>query len=444
MLTELASGILGTVQAIRDTLRADAAGVPSSPLGSLLWRWRMSGWLGNLERQTLTARSGLAHRVIWCVPEDALAEGWSTDDDEGADVTDRIDTALSIPSVLRQAWAAAREGGVGYIWIVPLNGDFMTPWREGEEPAAVHAVSYDEATVLEQETDPRSLSFGEPKVYSIYIHRDGMSYPATRVHASRVIRVLGAGATPSQEGPQRGASIPVLDLYRSAIEDLETGRAGVGRLLDRLSMPTIVLPPGAEAAASGGNRAKLAESMATLSEGMSTHKLMVLLNGSDFSWKGPSMAGAVEAFAILYQCVSLVEGIPISRLAGQPPGGLSTDDEAGRRAYGALLAQGRKHIAEPALLQLYQRILGPDPSRTIRWPVLEQPTAMEAATIAQAFAARDQALVVGGVVSPEEARDMLRQREPGLIPDVDPPALGLMNEDPAPEELGAGAATEVP
>jgi hypothetical protein len=87
---------------------------------------------------------------------------------------------------------------------------------------------------------------------------------------------------------------------------------------------------------------------------------------------------------------------------GQSPGGLSTDDAAGRRSYAALLGRVRGSV-EGALLRVYEIGLGPG-DRAIAWGPADAPSAAEAADLSLKYAQRDALAVTSGAITPEESR----------------------------------------
>jgi hypothetical protein len=135
---------------------------------------------------------------------------------------------------------------------------------------------------------------------------------------------------------------------------------------------------------------------------MTTEALIWLGEGDEAGWTAPPLTGTQESMASMVSRLSAVEGIPSTVLMGQSPGGLSTDDAAGRRSYAALLGRVRGAI-EPALLQVYAIALGPG-TRSIQWGPADAPSAKEAAELSESYARRDALLVSTAAITPDESR----------------------------------------
>lgn len=387
---------------------------------SALSEWVSSrSWLSRPQRENRTSRVGLYHRICWGPPRDALGDGWETTAGDLHDVTAALDTALSTEPALLQARASARQDGGAWLWPVTADQNWSEPLpNTATEVVALHVLTRDEVSVRDLEHDPRSKNWSKPSVVDVHANRNGMSWNGAAVHTSRLIYVSGAPSTPSQQVPERGYDLPVLELYRQAIDDYDAAVRNVGRLINRLSMPWIRLVSAKDAAASGGNDYEARLELLRMSMGDALG-LMVLLGDDEAGWSGPSLGGVRDAVNILAERVSSIEGFPLSRLIGQAPGGLSTDDASGKRSYNAFLSHERRLVLTPPLLRLYDIALGPDPSRKVIWPVLDSPTILETAQASEANARRDAVLVDLGAIGPDESRGRFVDGEESALPVID-------------------------
>ncbi|MCA9311785.1 MAG: hypothetical protein KDA21_11305, partial [Phycisphaerales bacterium] len=103
-------------------------------------------WLNAQQTRAVLVNSGLMHRIVWVIPEDALSDGWKTEDesaeDEGEereDITSNLDTRLQLQDRLKLAAGTARATGGAWLWVVLRNDrDFRAPLPPGpHEIAAV-------------------------------------------------------------------------------------------------------------------------------------------------------------------------------------------------------------------------------------------------------------------------------------------------------------------
>ena len=383
-------------------------------VGRSVGDWLTTRWMRAQERDRLTATRGIYHRIVWAPPRDALADGWATHTDDNQDATTDLDHDLAVESAILEARASARQDGGAWLWPVTDDDDWTEPLGDGpHDVVALHVLTQKEVASLRQEHSPLDKAWGRPRMVTVTAHRDGVSY-STKMHASRLIYVPGAPATPSQPTPHQGYDLPVLELYREALADYHAAAGKVGRLLERLSMPWVRLAHGEQAAA--GNEGDLLARLQLLKESMGGPGLLAVLGDDEVGWTGPTLAGLRDGMNVLSERVSAVEGYPLTYIFGQPPGGLSTDDASGKRATHAALGHERR-LLSGVLLDLYDMAMGPE-KREIVWPALDTPTALEAAQMSLIYAQRDGVLIDHGTIDWTESRGRLEGPEELATPVV--------------------------
>lgn len=390
------------------SIRADAAGV----LGDLLASGRAPG--SGLPVDVLLGGVGLAHRLVWSGPEDAAASGWRTDSGDGdelqQDVTRDFDEAHAVADKLVEARGVARAQGGAWLWPV-RQGETSETWRTAWTPAAgtrevvaLHVIEAEEATPATWVTDLASPMFGRPERVRATLRRDGASQ-TVEIHTSRLVYVPGARTMPGQSVRRQGYDVAVLDLYRLRIEQIEGASEAFARILDRLGAWNLTMR-GAEASRAAGldgDGGDVASRVQAFFDGLRSGGLAVTFDDDTLAWHSAAVSGTRDLWLGLLEALSVVEGRPLSRLFGQPPGGLSTDDQAGREAEDAYLGRERQVMAR-ALLDLYRLALGEDATRRIVWPPLRSPSALEQAQVSLALAQRDAALIASAIIDPDEAR----------------------------------------
>jgi hypothetical protein len=352
-------------------------------------------WLSQTEAGALVVRSGVAHRIVWAPAEDAMAAGYSV---TGApEATDLRDVAV-------EATGAARARGGAWLWPVTTTDgeELRKPLGRGpHKVSAVHVLTADEVMPLTWETDPTKPDWGRPLTVQVTPQREGMASASRVVHTSRLAYVSGMRAWASQETRPLGYDLAALDVYRSAIEGIEEVWQSTSRLMVRRAIPWIKLAEVRDSFTTGAENG-LMQRMRGIAGRMTTEALLWLGEGDETGWSAPPLTGTQESMASMVSRLSAVEGIPSTVLMGQSPGGLSTDDAAGRRSYAALLGRVRGSV-EGALLRVYEIGLGPG-DRAIAWGPADAPSAQEGADLSLKYAQRDALLVTASVISPEESR----------------------------------------
>lgn len=353
-------------------------------------------WLAATQAGAMVVRSGLAHRIVWGPAEDAVAAGYSVEGAPGA--TDLSDVAV-------EALGSARALGGAWIWPVTTTDrdELVTPIDDkvAHKVLTVHVLTAEEVRALTWETDPASPYWGRPLTVQVTPIREGMATASRVVHTSRLGYVSGLRSWPSQFTGTPGYDLSALDVYRSAIEGSEEVWQSTSRLMVRRAIPWIKLAEVRDSYTTGAESG-LVTRMRGIVGRMTTEALIWLGEGDEAGWSAPPLTGTQESMAAMISRLSAVEGIPATILMGQAPGGLSTDDQAGRRSYAALLERVRGAV-EAALIRVYQIALGPG-DYTIQWGPADAPTAKEAADLSLVRAQRDAVLITSGAITPEESR----------------------------------------
>ena len=403
----------------------------SDGVGSLLPR----GWLSSETRKRWVSENGLAHRVVWVIPQDVLSEKWTCNSQYGKDISELEDQEFNLHEKLFMALGEARQDGGAWLYLA-ADGDPEMPLVNGiTKVNAIHDLTFDEVTVLSVSSDENSKNFGRPLFLSINCSRSGVTMSKRKVHYSRFVYIPGAPISRSARREKMGYDLSYLDLYRDALEGLDSSWRSMARLAERLSMPWLKVKGAIDAKAADENELSasgdgFAEAIALFKEGMSSNKLMVSVNDDEIAWVGPNTSGSRDLITIQAERMSAPEGVPLSRLLGQAPAGLSTDDASGNRTYNDLKQRVRTNILTPVLLSVYEKLYGPDNTRKIIWPPLEKLTAMEEAQVSNLRAQRDGSLIMSGVIKERESR----ARFEGSTEISEPVLSGELEEEEAMDE----------
>jgi len=421
-------------------------------LGALSGGSRVDGWGSILDAPALTpgmegaysgrltspqaareilARSGLAGRIVWGPVGDALARGWATDADgattqgplSGQDISRDLDLEIGTMSALHTALGCARADGGAWIWLASPNANYASPMPEGAQITRLQALTAAEVDVLSIDPDPSSKTFGEAAgEVVVRLKRRGFNLGASnpRIHTSWLVYVPGSPMPPDATPLKLGYDQSTLELYIRAIANLDGTGYSVSRLLDRLSMPWLRIVDG-EISLSSDEAPEFEERLRTFKDAMTASGLMLLTGQDEVGWTGPTLAGLRDGVTLLYEALTVPEGIPLSKLFGQAPGGLSTDDKSGQRTYDAFMARYRTLRIDPVLLKVYEKIWGPDSGRKIRWPELSPLSAQEEADISLKRAQRDAILIDKKVITEAEARTRFEGNEEVNLPELQQP-----------------------
>lgn len=422
--------------------RRDSVYSPLSNFGNPAWDKSVSTRpnpyampLTEAELRAAYRTDGLARRIVDLRPSRATRKGWTVPD-IGISEDRRLRT-------WERACIGGQMGGLlgGAIGLMVTEDDvprsFRTdPRRWREQPLnldrigvlhALHIFDATEARPVEWEEDLRETGYWMPRIWQI--NRGRLSI---RVHASRVLHFRGARRLPSET---QGAG-----WYSNGLPDDSFLQA----VWDQISALAVTMQAGAQFAHElrqtilqigdlsakqvGDESNLLADRLALMRQTQSSMDVTVLGPDDKFEVRATPVTGFKELTEGAQQMLSTVLGWPRSMLSGEPPGGLSTDDESGLERERTIVSDYQETELRQPLEQLYRVLYrsqdgptgGVEPDEwEVTFTELDSPTAKESAELQKIAAETDAIRISSGVISPEDATRS-RHGESGWKLDLDP------------------------
>lgn len=334
-------------------------------------------------------QGGLNARVVDLPIGDAMRGGWSLEGVEPDDVDDLELLAKALP-----AGADESHRGVAFAaaqlmtWSDVCGGGALQLFVDDDlaptEPVADGAQLLSTRTVCRRDLRPASINadtnspdYGQITTWRVT--RPGAE--PLELHRSRLIldgwsNLPGALTHANADG--WGDSV-----YLGIYEDLgaiESNRAATGRLIDNFEVFARRMNGLAESLAQGGDEVLNRVGQDAL---MSSLFRQYLLDGDNESIEriSANVSGLPELIASNRELLAAKLGFPVTKLFGQSPGGLSTDNESGTRDYYDMVAaRWREARLRRILTRLYGLLgapMGFEP--TIKFPSLYEPTDAEKA-----------------------------------------------------------------
>lgn len=428
------------------------------------------------ERDEGYRRGGYFRRIVNIVPNEATRCGWSVNLDpetepdpaRARDVCRDEDRRLRTRRAFRTADAMARLHGGALILMVtdektsgapiglmtrPDLGRYASPLDVSKvvRVRALHVFTKGEASVYKWDDDPNSPTYREPLLWHITPRTGGIGEFASGVivHSSRVLYFPGNPLPPHLRIEEDGWDDPVIEVYRDAIADKEAiDRAGA---LAASRLEVAILKVKGLASKEGKDLdGFFARKMRALAQSWSMLGVMLIGEGDEFSRQGFTATGFDSISANAATALAAVEGIPITILLGEAPGGLTTDNQSGRQTFDRFIAAHQIERYEPNAIKLYDVILATkgytDPSYSIDFAPLHEPTAKELAEVDEIIARTDAAYVQMGALSADEIRSSRFGRPDSPIAldaetdlDDEAPLYDLDGPEEEPSEGTAGA-----
>jgi hypothetical protein len=398
-------------------------------------RPRQEPWQSAQEQDAQLISGGPLRRAVLAPANDSTSRPPRVDSGNKRDVASDLIDAHHIHDLMAEALRIDRHRGLGALWIV-TDDDADQSEELGPGPhdiRAIHVVTARDLTSLDRETDINKPTWSKTRTWQCTPIRDGVSVPSVTIHASRLVMLGKPGlwlpddlSLPRSNG-KIGVGLSVPDAYWPAFRALELLNDTAVRSGIELSTPYISLGS-SESALGGASRDQSLQAIRNMQRARSLLGITIMPTGANLARDNVTVQGLRDLVITAFELISSIEGIPLTIFFGQAPSGFSTDDASGKETYHRLLSDIRRHKLTPAYKRILEILLGPDPSRTLVWPPLGEPSDLEIAQASESRARRDQSLVSMTAFTPEEVRARFADGEESPLPVMEKPA-----EVPQPE-----------
>ena len=327
-----------------------------------------------------------AKRLIGEIVEDALKKGW-TFSGYDHDALNAIYKKFKIPAKVKSVDKLSRQFGEAYIWVVtnepPDKWSQALPQTFRLENLII--VDKREVTPNTWVRDASNARVGEPETYSIDMAQ-GAS--ANQVHHTRLIRFIGHEQPRTELMENGGWHDSVLTLSETAIRRWTDAEQSHAQLVKELKLSAVKIDQGNTSTTDDVAAAKAAKKMGRINRYKSLLGMIVLGLNEDFMQVGVPLSGLKDLVqALAWGLSASMEGMPLVKIFGMAPAGLSTDDAAGTRNWNDRVASHQDEKLDEPLELLHDVLfravnLGlapPAEDWSISWPTISEPTEEEAA-----------------------------------------------------------------
>ena len=236
-------------------------------------------------------------------------------------------------------------------------------------------------SIASVDRDPLSPWYGEAVAYEVVAPERG----ALQLYPSRVVCFLGnAWPDPSVAATVWSDSV-LLALY-DAVHAVALTTAGATSLMHEAKVDVVTVPNLSEHLSSADTTAQLSARFAYAAAMKSINTLLLLGDGETWARQRIDFAGLPEMVRTFLQVAAGAADIPVTRLLGQSPAGLSATGDSDTRNYYDMISARQEIDLRPQLERLDRLILrseGIDPGAlTFAFRPLWQMDAATAATVA--------------------------------------------------------------
>lgn len=293
----------------------------------------------------------------------------------------------------------------------------------------VHAVSQYQIATGPLETNPLSEFFDEPTYYEVR----SLDGKVTRVHPSRVVRLVGAdlpdSSVPTSGGTGWGDS--VLQAVDDAIKNVGLTTGSVASLVSEAKTDVVRIPGLMEQIGTTQYQSKLSSRFGAANVSKSIINTLLLDKEEEWDRINTDFTWMPEVLKVYLLIASGAADIPATRMLGQSAMGLNATGEGDTRNYYDRIRADQTSVLSPAMIRLDEAIIRSalgqrDPDIYYEWAPLWQLDEVQQAELAYKKASTFQIDVNSGVMNVDALR---KGRENQLIEDgVYPGFEGALKE----------------
>jgi phage-related protein (TIGR01555 family) len=366
--------------------------------------------------EALYAEDGIFSRIVDTPPDygtkrwiEIKAQGDETDPesvaDFGKDVISQLDV-LGMREHVFEWWKQGRIYG-GAAMIFGVN-DGQTPDQPLDVARIksfdfVHVLSCQDVTIARYDIEAFSPRYGEPEILSI---------GGKNVHASRCALYFGVAASRRDRINKQGWGGSEMERVLETHRRISTLWGYIEGMYKDAIQGVMSIKGLNELLASEDGTSLARSRLSMVAQGASVYNAILMdADGEKYERRQISFSGLDTPILRAMDELSAVSEIPLSKLFGQAPSGLSTDDASGDRTFNDGIATKQRRILRPVLERTIEYLIAAKrvPNVSIdNWNLefkpLSEPTEQERATTDKTKAETDVALVSQGIISETEAR----------------------------------------
>ncbi|CAB5223321.1 phge_rel_HI1409, phage-associated protein, HI1409 family [uncultured Caudovirales phage] len=316
---------------------------------SVYSRFGRIGFLPKDQLENAYLDAGIARRIVDLLPDDAMKKGLECD----TELYNELDR-LNAFSVVATAAKDARLFGGALILVLAKDGaaSLALPLNEGSlkrvEKLAVYDRHQCSLTAMSYDNDPFSPTFGEVKTYQLN-SRQGQ---ILNVHASRIIRLDGERLPASLLQNNGGWHASALQGCYQALLSYASAQGFADTIIKEWSLSIIKIQGLFDSYGNGGEKQIAARiNDANVSKSM-MNAIFLDAENEDFSRDFSNVTGYSELVVRGMEVVASSCGIPMTKLFGRSPEGMSATGEGDARNWASMVEAFQIATLQPVFNRL--------------------------------------------------------------------------------------------
>jgi phage-related protein (TIGR01555 family) len=411
-----------------DSLRSVVAGLGDPARDKMAGAYYGQHGLDDWQLANIYRSNWLGRKIIDIPAMDAIRKGraWQAGTDQ-IEAIEAEESRLGFWHKLLDAKIKARLWGGAALFIGTGETDLMQPL----DPETIGKGGLKYLTVLSRrdvsagEIDQDALSefYGRPAYYEVTGAKTML-----RVHPSRLAVFVGAAHADRMlaTGISQGWGESVLEPVYAAMKNADATAANIASLVFEANVDVFRIPDFMASLGDPDYTKRLIERFTLAASAKGINRALVLDKDEEYDRKEISFATLPEVMQSFLQMAAGAADIPVTRLLGQSPAGMSATGESDMLNYYDRLSSIQSLEMTPALYRLDECLirsaLGTRPPEIFySWSPLKQMTEKELAEIGKLHAETANILKSAGIYTTEELRRVVTTQlvEMGFYPGLD-------------------------
>ncbi|TAY66538.1 DUF1073 domain-containing protein [Rhizobium leguminosarum] len=385
-------------------------------------------FLDDTQLAAIYKNNWLGRKIVDIPAMDAVRKGrdWQAEQDQ-IELIEAEQNRLGFWHKLLEAKIKARLWGGAALFIGTGEADLEQPL----DPELVKKGGIKYLTVLtrrdmnagEIEQNVLSEFYGKPAYYDV----TGAA-SMVRIHPSRFATFVGAPhADPLMAyGGNQGWGDSVLESVYSAMKNADATAANIASMVFEANVDVFRIPDFMASLSDPSYQGRLIDRFTLAATAKGINRALILDKDEEYERKQVSFATLPEVMQVFLQMAAGAADIPVTRLLGQSPAGMSATGESDMNNYYDRVASIQALEMTPALYRFDECLIrsalaSRPPEIFYAWAPLKQMTEKELAEIGKLHAETAQILNTSGLFTAEELRTVVGNQlvEDGFYPGLD-------------------------
>lgn len=416
------------IRQVNDSLRSVVAGLGDPMRDKMATATYGLTFLDDGQLAAIYKSNWLGRKIVDIPAMDAIRKGrdWQAEQDQ-IEAIEAEEKRLNFWGKLLEVKTKARLWGGAAMFIGTGEADLMEPLNT--ERIGRGGIRY--LTVLSRrdmtagpiEQDVLSEFYGRPAYYEV----TGAT-AMVKIHPSRLVLFIGAphGDSLLAMGPNLGWGDSILEAVYSAMKNADATAANIASLVFEANVDVFRIPEFMASLSDPTYAQRLVERFMLAATAKGVNRALILDKEEEYERKTVSFTNLPEIMQSFLQMAAGAADIPVTRLLGQSPAGMSATGESDLENYADRINSIQKLEISPALYRfdecLIRSALGSRPPEIwYEWAPLRQLSQNDVAEIAKKTAETVQILSNTGIYTAEELRTVATNEfvEQGVFPGLD-------------------------